>query len=89
MPLAEAHVAGTIGQRARHRLSAHPDFEQVIALAEASRRAASPDASRQAAAPATMSLDDAIAILRALDADDADGETTDLGDDASPDSFGW
>ena len=89
MPLAEAHVAGTIGQRARHRLSTHPDFAQVIALAEASRRAGSPDASRQAAASATMSLDEAIAILRALDAEDAGGEATDLGDDALPDTCGW
>lgn len=62
---ARAHAAGTIGVRARQRLEAHPDFLDVLLLAEADRKAC---VQGYAAPP----LDEAIAILRALDADDAD-----------------
>ncbi|MFM1997778.1 MAG: Multifunctional protein [Planctomycetota bacterium] len=60
---ARAHAAGTIGARARQRLEAHPDFLDSLLLAEADRKACV----QGYAAP---SLEEAIAILRALDADD-------------------
>lgn len=72
MPLAVAHVAGTIGQRARRRLEAHPDFEQVMLLAESSRRAASPEGISQDLLEAGSGLDAAIAVLRELDAEEAE-----------------
>lgn len=52
----------TLGRRARLRLEAHPDFEDVLVLAAADRRGRM----RGHAAP---TLDEAIAILRALDDD--------------------
>jgi hypothetical protein len=61
---ARAHAAGTIGARARQRLEAHPDFLDVLLLAEADRKACV----QGYAAP---SLDEAIAILRALDAEES------------------
>jgi hypothetical protein len=61
---ARAHGDRTLGHRARQRLEAHPDFEDVLLLATADRRARV----RGYAAP---SLAEAIAILRALE-DEAD-----------------
>lgn len=61
---ARAHAAGTIGARARQRLESHPDFLDVLLLEEADRKACV----QGYAAP---SLDEALAILRALDAEDA------------------
>lgn len=55
----------TLGRRARQRLEAHPDFEDVLVLAAADRRGRV----RGYAAP---TLDEAIAILRALDDEDED-----------------
>lgn len=57
-----AHGDNTLGVRARHRLEAHPDFLDVLLLAEADRRSRV----RGYAAP---SLDEAIVILRALEQD--------------------
>jgi hypothetical protein len=76
-PLAESHSAGTIGQRARRRLEAHPDFEQLILLADASRQAASPDGPQTGMRPASISLEEALRVLRALDAQDAAGDEGD------------
>lgn len=70
MPLAASYTAGTIGHRARHRLEAHQDFEQVMLLSEASRRAASADARNQGLVSTPLSLEEAIEILRSLDAED-------------------
>jgi len=64
LPAARAYRDGTLGQRARRRLEAHADFEDVLLLADADRRAHVRDA-------ATPSLDEAIATLRALADDDA------------------
>lgn len=64
LPVARAYRDGTLGQRARHRLEAHADFEDVLLLAAADRRSHVRDA-------ATPSLDEAIAALRALADDDA------------------
>ena len=66
-PVARAYRDGTLGQRARHRLAAHPDFEDVLLLADADRRAHV----RNAATPA---LDEAIAMLRALAENEAADE---------------
>jgi hypothetical protein len=56
-----------LGHRARQRLAAHPDFEDALLLAEADRRGRV----RGGVAP---SLDEAIALLRALDAmNESDG----------------
>ena len=62
LPAASAYAARTLGHRARQRLEAHPDFLDVLLLAEADRKARV----RGYDAP---SLDEAIAILRSLDAD--------------------
>jgi hypothetical protein len=59
---ARAHGDRTLGHRARHRLEAHPDFLDVLLLAEADRRGRI----RGYAAP---SLDEAVAILRGLEQD--------------------
>jgi hypothetical protein len=67
LPVARAYRDGTLGQRARHRLAAHPDFEDVLLLADADRRAHV----RNAATPA---LDEAIAMLRALAENEAADE---------------
>ncbi len=63
LPAAQAYAAGTLGHRARKRLEAHDDFLDVLLLAEADRRGRQ----RGLAAP---SLDEALAILRDLAADD-------------------
>jgi hypothetical protein len=60
LPAARAHVERSIGHRARRRLEAHPDFLDAVLLAESDRKA------HQRAYP-TPALDDAIAILRALE----------------------
>lgn len=65
---ARAHGDGTLGHRARLRLEAHPDFEAALLLAEADRRGRV----RGGAAP---SLEEAVAILRELDHEDADRGT--------------
>jgi len=61
---ARSYAAHTLGHRARVRLEAHPDFEDVLLLAEADRLAHV----RGGEAP---SLDEAIEILRGLDANEA------------------
>ena len=60
---AAANGDRTLGARARHRLAAHPDFLDVLLLAECDRRACV----RGYAAP---SLDEAIGILRGLAAEE-------------------
>jgi len=62
-PTAQAYRDGTLGLRARHRLEAHPDFQDVLALADAERQA-------HVRGYDTPSLDDAIAALRELAEDD-------------------
>lgn len=64
LPAAQAHAAGTLGQRARHRLESHSDFFDIELLATACRQAHV----RGAASP---TLDEALAILRTLDAESA------------------
>ena len=59
LPAARACRDGTLGLRARHRLEAHVDFHDLLALADAERQAHV----RGYDAPA---LDDAIAVLREL-----------------------
>jgi len=74
---AAAYGDQSLGARARQRLEAHPDFLDVLLLAESDRKARV----RGYAAP---SLEEAIAILRALDADGGDDEDVgdeDVGDD--------
>jgi hypothetical protein len=66
LPAAREHGDQTLGHRARRRLEAHPDFLDALLLAEADRRA------HQRGYPAP-SLDEAVAILRALE-DDAAAE---------------
>ena len=65
LPAAVAYGDRTLGHRARQRLEGHADFLDVLVLADADRRARV----RGYDAP---SLDEAIAILRELDADNAD-----------------
>jgi hypothetical protein len=65
LPAARAYDDGTLGHRARRRLEAHPDFLDVLLLAEADRRG-------RARGYDTPSLDAAIAALRGLE-DQADG----------------
>lgn len=60
LPHAAAYAAGTLGHRARRRLEAHPDFLDVLLLAEADRRG-------RVKGSATPSLDEAVAVLRSLD----------------------
>lgn len=59
---AHAHADNTLGLRARHRLESHPDFLDVLLLAEADRRSRV----RGYDAP---TLEEAIAILRDLEED--------------------
>jgi hypothetical protein len=66
LPAARAYSDGTLGHRARKRLEAHADFQDVLLLAEADRRGRV----RAGAAPA---LHEAIALLRDLDRD-AEGD---------------
>lgn len=68
-PAAQAHAAGTIGQRARRRLESHPDFEQVLLLAELDRKAG---LAPLLAAHDLLDLEEAVGILQALDAEDED-----------------
>lgn len=63
LPVAAAYADGTLGHRARKRLEAHPDFLDALLLAEADRQGRV----RGAAAPA---LEEAVAMLRELDAAD-------------------
>lgn len=60
LPEAHAHVAGSLGVRARKRLEGHPDFPECLVIAEADRPSA-------AAAVEPISLDQAIHILRGLE----------------------
>jgi hypothetical protein len=62
LPDARGHVDHSLGVRARRRLEAHPDFLDVLLLAEADLRG------HQRRYPAP-SLDEAIEILRSLDRD--------------------
>jgi hypothetical protein len=73
---AAAYGDQSLGARARQRLEVHPDFLDVLLLAESDRKACV----RGYAAP---SLEEAIAILRALDADGGDDD--DVGDDIDED----
>ena len=68
LPAARAYADGTLGHRARKRLELHPDFLDVLLLAEADRggRVRGGDA---------PSLDEAVALLRDLER--ADGEPDD------------
>jgi predicted HD phosphohydrolase len=70
---ARAHADGTLGLRARHRLEAHPDFLDVLLLAEADRRG-------RVRGYDAASLDEAIAFLRSLDAGDEPGDGEDRQD---------
>ena len=56
---ATAYSAGTLGHRARHRLVAHADFDDVMLLAEAVRAEDAGEVNR-------LSLDQAVERLRAL-----------------------
>jgi hypothetical protein len=60
---AHAHADNTLGLRARHRLEAHPDFLDVLLLAEADRRS-------RVRGYDSPSLEEAIAILRDLEQDE-------------------
>jgi hypothetical protein len=62
LPDARGYVDQTLGVRARRRLEAHPDFQDVLVLAESDLRG------HQRHYPAP-SLDEAIEMLRALDRD--------------------
>jgi hypothetical protein len=64
---ATAHGNHTLGARARQRLESHPDFLDALLLAECDRKACirGYDA---------VSLDEAVAILRGLAADDEAAE---------------
>lgn len=75
LPSARAYADETLGHRSRKRLEAHPDFLDVLLLAEADRRGRQ----RGGAAP---SLDEAVAILRRLAADDEPPHS--CGDAAEP-----
>ena len=59
--VATAYTNGTLGHRARHRLSGHADFDHVMLLAEATRANQQEDVGR-------LSLDGAIERLRSLSA---------------------
>ena len=56
---ATAYSDGTLGHRARHRLVAHADFDDVMLLAEAARAEETGETDH-------MSLDEAVEVLRAL-----------------------
>jgi len=63
LSVAIAHGDRTLGARARQRLESHPDFLDAVLLAECDRRAC-------VRGYDAVSLDEAIAILRRLAADD-------------------
>ena len=65
LPAARAYRDGTLGHRARHRLEGHPDFLDVLALADAERKA-------RVRGYETPTLDDAIAALRELADEEAE-----------------
>lgn len=67
LPAARAYDERTLGLRARQRLESHPDFLDVLLLAEAVRRA-------RAGASEGPTLDEAIAILRELDRNEAQSD---------------
>ena len=71
---AHAHADNTLGLRARHRLEEHPDYDSLRLLESADRRGHV----RSGEAP---TLEEAIAILRALDGDDAAEAVGDGNDD--------
>lgn len=73
---AAAYASQTLGHRARQRLEAHPDFEDVMLLAEADRQGRV----RGGAAP---TLEEAVAILRALEAE-AGGTPGPDGEESAP-----
>lgn len=62
LPAATTLHAGALGHRARHRLEAHPDYEALLLLESADRRG-------HVRAGTAPTLEEAIAILRSLDAD--------------------
>ncbi len=63
LPAAQAHHEHRLGHRARHRLERHPDFDDVMLLADADRRA-------RVRGYETPSLEEAIAVLRSLDGEE-------------------
>jgi predicted HD phosphohydrolase len=73
LPVATALHAGTLGHRARHRLEEHPDYDSLRLLESADRRGHV----RSGEAP---TLEEAIAMLRALDGDDGDDAADAAGD---------
>jgi hypothetical protein len=67
---ATAYSDGTLGHRARHRLVAHADFDDVMLLAEAVR-------AEEIGEIDHMSLDEAVAVLRALGSAYGDAQSHD------------
>jgi hypothetical protein len=61
LPVARAYADETLGHRARRRLESHPDFLDALLLAEADRRG-------RVKGYETPSLEEAVAVLRDLDA---------------------
>lgn len=59
--VATAYTNGTLGHRARHRLTVHADSDHAMLLSEATRANQQEDVG-------TLSLDDAIERLRSLSA---------------------
>ena len=68
--MATALHAGTLGHRARHRLEEHPDYDSLRLLESADRRGHV----RSGEAP---TLEEAIAMLRALDSENGAGDACD------------
>jgi hypothetical protein len=77
LPAARGYADGTLGHRARKRLEAHPDFLDVLLLADADRRG-------RVRGYATPSLEEAVAVLRDLAAADEADEARPAPDDAAP-----
>ena len=69
---ATAYSDGTLGYRARHRLVAHADFDDVMLLAEAVRAEDTGETDH-------MSLDEAVGVLRALGGACGDEQSHDAG----------
>jgi len=69
LPAARAYADQTLGHRARKRLEAHPDFLDALLLAEADRRG-------RVKGYAAPSLEEAVAVLRELDAADEAGDAS-------------
>jgi hypothetical protein len=74
LPAATAYAGGTLGHRARKRLEAHPDFLDALLLAEADRRG-------RVKGYAAPSLEEAVAVLRELDAQAGEAEGEPAADD--------